>query len=130
MLKKNEIIQLEIDSITNEGNGVGRYDGMAVFVPFTAIGDKISCRIVKLKKTFAYGIVEDIIDRSNDRIEPDCDTYKKCGGCSFRHISYEAELRAKQSFVKPVAIVTRHSILFAKRTANLSADFIQSVHTG
>lgn len=100
MLKKNEIVRLRIDGLTNEGNGVGRYDGMAVFVPFTAIGDEISCRIVKLKKTFAYGIVEGIIDPSKDRIEPDCETYRKCGGCSFRHMSYEAELRAKQNFVK------------------------------
>lgn len=99
-MKKNDIIKLKIDGITNEGSGVGRYEGMAVFVPFTAIGDEINCRIVKLKKTFAYGIVEDIINLSNDRIEPDCCTYKKCGGCSFRHISYEAELKAKQSFVK------------------------------
>lgn len=99
-MKKNDIIKLKIDGISNEGNGVGRYEGMAVFVPFTAIGDEINCRIVKLKKTFAYGIVEDIINPSNDRIEPDCCTYRKCGGCSFRHISYEAELKAKQSFVK------------------------------
>ncbi len=99
MLKKNEIIRLAIDGITNEGNGVGRYEGMAVFVPFTAIGDEISCKIVKLKKTFAYGIIDKIITPSKDRIEPDCCTYKKCGGCSFRHMSYEAELKAKQSFV-------------------------------
>lgn len=100
MLKKNEIINLKIDGITSEGNGVGRYDGIAVFVPFTAIGDNISCKIVKIKKTFAYGIIDNIITPSKDRIEPDCGTYKKCGGCSFRHMSYEAELRAKQNFVK------------------------------
>lgn len=99
MLRKNELIKLKIDGITNEGNGVGRYEGMAVFVPFTAIGDEISCKIVKLKKTFAYGIIDKIITPSKDRIEPDCCTYKKCGGCSFRHMSYEAELKAKQSFV-------------------------------
>lgn len=99
MLKKNEIIRLTIDGITNEGNGVGRYEGMAVFVPYTAIGDEISCKIVKLKKTFAYGIIDKIIIPSKDRIESDCCTYKKCGGCSFRHMSYEAELKAKQSFV-------------------------------
>lgn len=99
MLKKNEIIRLKIDGITNEGNGVGRYEGMAVFVPFTALGDEISCKIVKLKKTFAYGIIDEIITPSKERIEPDCSAYKKCGGCSFRHMSYEAELKAKQGFV-------------------------------
>lgn len=99
-MKKNEIIKLKIEGITNEGNGVGRHEGMAVFVPFTGVGDEINCRIVKLKKTYAYGIIDSIITPSKDRIEPDCCTYKKCGGCSFRHISYDAELKAKQSFVK------------------------------
>lgn len=99
-MKKNDIIKLKIDGLTNEGNGVGRHEGMAVFVPFTAIGDEINCRIVKLKKSYAYGIIESIITESKDRTEPDCCTYKKCGGCSFRHISYEAELKAKQSNVQ------------------------------
>lgn len=99
-MKKNDIIKLKIDGITNEGNGVGRHEGMAVFVPFTAIGDEINCRIVKLKKSYAYGIIDSIITESKDRTEPDCCTYKKCGGCSFRHISYKAELKAKQRNVQ------------------------------
>lgn len=45
MLKKNEIIRLEISGMTNEGNGVGKHEGIAVFVPFTVIGDVIECRI-------------------------------------------------------------------------------------
>ena len=98
-MKKNDIIKLKIDGMTNEGNGVGRYEGMAVFVPFTAIGDEINCRIVKLKKTYAYGIIEELMKPSKDRISAECSTYKKCGGCSFRHISYDAELSIKQSFV-------------------------------
>ena len=99
-MKKNDVIKLKIDSITNEGNGVGRFVGMAVFVPFTAIGDEIDCRIVKLKKTYAYGIIERVLTPSSDRILAECSTYKKCGGCSFRHLKYEAELEAKQNFVK------------------------------
>ena len=50
MLKKNEIIRLEISGMTNEGNGVGKHEGIAVFVPFTVIGDVIECRIVKVCK--------------------------------------------------------------------------------
>ncbi len=99
-MRKNDIIKLKIYSITNEGSGVGRYEGMAVFVPFTAIGDEIDCRIVKLKKTYAYGIVDRILTPSKDRISVECSTYKKCGGCSFRHLKYEAELESKQNFVK------------------------------
>ena len=59
MLKKNEIIRLEISGMTNEGNGVGKHEGIAVFVPFTVIGDVIECRIVKVCKTYCYGIIEE-----------------------------------------------------------------------
>ena len=47
-MNKNDIVRLEITALTSEGNGVGRYEGMAVFVPYTAVGDVIECRIVKL----------------------------------------------------------------------------------
>ena len=100
MLKKNEIITLEITGITNEGNGVGRYDQIAVFVPFTAIGDVISCKIVKVCKSYCYGIISQYIVKSQRRVSPDCEVFGKCGGCSFRHFSYEEELKVKQSFVE------------------------------
>ena len=99
MIKKNDIVRLTITALTNEGNGVGRHDGMAVFVPFTAVGDEIDCKILKVNKTVAYGKVEGIITPGESRITPDCPVYNKCGGCSFRHITYEAELLAKQGFV-------------------------------
>lgn len=98
-MKKNEIVRLEITGLTQEGNGVGRFEGMAVFVPFAAVGDVINTRIVKLKKTHAYGIIDSIETPSDSRIVSDCPSFSKCGGCSFRHIDYKAELAAKQSFV-------------------------------
>lgn len=104
---KNDIIPLEITALTNEGSGVGHFreegndgKGMAVFVPFTAVGDVISCRIVKVLKSYAYGRVEAIITPSADREENTCPVYGRCGGCCFRHITYEAELRAKEGFVR------------------------------
>lgn len=99
-MKKNDIVTLEITSITNEGSGVARYDGMAVFVPLTAVGDVIEARILKVHKTYAYAKIERIITPSADRIENDCPVFKKCGGCVFRHISYAAELRAKEQIVR------------------------------
>lgn len=100
MLKKNDVVTLEITGMTNEGNGVGRFDGIAVFVPLTAVGDVISCRIVKTLKSFCYGIIEEIISPSESRIEPDCEVFSKCGGCAFRHFGYDEELRIKQGFVE------------------------------
>lgn len=99
-MKKNDIIDLEITSLTSEGSGIGRYDGMAVFVPFTAVGDVISCRILKVLKSYAYGKIESIITPSPSRIVNDCLVFGRCGGCVYRHISYSAELAAKEQIVR------------------------------
>lgn len=98
-MNKNDIIDLEITAVSSEGAGIGRYDGKAVFVPFTAIGDKISARILKDKKNLAFGKVERLLTPSEDRIAPDCPSFSKCGGCVWRHISYEAECRIKENKV-------------------------------
>ena len=100
MLKKNEIIRLEISGMTNDGNGVGKHEGIAVFVPFTVIGDVIECRIVKVCKTYCYGIIENIVSGSVERTKNDCPVYSRCGGCCFRHMSYEEECRVKEQFIK------------------------------
>lgn len=99
-MRKNDTIRIEITGMTNEGNGVGRFEGMAVFVPLTAIGDVIDCRIVKLAKSYCYGIIEQIITPSVHRCEAGCEAFTKCGGCAFRHFSYEEELRVKLDFVR------------------------------
>lgn len=100
MLEKNQFITAEITGITSEGNGVCRADGMAVFVPDTATGDTARIKIVKVLKSYAYGIADEIITPSPDRILPDCSVYKKCGGCTFRHIDYKAECKIKNDIVK------------------------------
>ena len=101
-MKKNDLIELEITDVTLQGSGVGRYEGMAVFVPMTAVGDRIICRIVKVQKSFCFGITDTIITPSDDRAVRGCDVYSKCGGCLFRHISYEAEAVLKQRSVREI----------------------------
>ena len=68
-------------------------------VPMSAVGDKLSVRIVKVQKNLCYGIIEEILTPSPMRIEPDCPVYKKCGGCSLRHIRYDEECRLKNRIV-------------------------------
>lgn len=99
MLSKNQYIELEIIDIASDGNGVGKYKGMAIFVPNTAIGDFLDVKIIKVLKNCAYGMVEAITTASTDRIPADCSVYKPCGGCQLRHISYESELKLKQNWV-------------------------------
>lgn len=100
VIKKNDIVRLTVTDVTLEGDGVGRHEGMAVFVPGCAVGDEIECRIVKVLKNRAYGKPEKTIAYSPDRKDRGCGVKKTCGGCVFRNISYEAELKLKQAAVK------------------------------
>ena len=99
-IKKNDRINLKIESCSSNGSGVGRYNGMAVFVPATAVGDEITAHILKVKKSYAFAKAESIINPSDDRITPECPVYLRCGGCVFSHMSYNAEKEIKSGHVK------------------------------
>ncbi|MDR1565587.1 MAG: 23S rRNA (uracil(1939)-C(5))-methyltransferase RlmD [Oscillospiraceae bacterium] len=96
MLKKNEIITLKIDSLTSEASGVGRHEGMAVFVHNAAPQELVEAKIIKTSKNYAIGKIEQVLEPSPHRIQPDCPLFGRCGGCDYRHISYSAELEAKE----------------------------------
>ena len=99
-MKKNDRIHMTITDCTLSGSGVGHADGMAVLVPAAAVGDAAEVQIVKVNKTFAFGRLVSIMTPSPDRIENDCPAFPQCGGCLFRHISYDAELRLKEKQVR------------------------------
>ena len=61
-MQKNEEIIIDITDITDEGSGVGRYEGMAVFVPMTAVGDRVRAKLLKVKKNCAYARAEEIAE--------------------------------------------------------------------
>lgn len=100
MLKKNQILTLTINGMTFAGFGVAHYSGeelsrFAVFIQNAIEGDVIKCRIVKVQKTYAYGIIEEILEPSPARIKPKCGVFEKCGGCVYLNATYEEELRYK-----------------------------------
>ena len=98
-LIKNKEYELTIDSIGGNGNGVGRIDGFVVFVPATAAGDRIRAKIIKVTKSYAVGKLSEILSPSKDRCAVKCSVASKCGGCSFCHISYEAECTLKKQMI-------------------------------
>lgn len=101
MLRKNDIVRLSITSATAEGSGVGKTEeGIAVFVPLSAVGDELDVRILKVKKTYAFGKTEKIITPSPRRTQPDCPCFNQCGGCVWRHIDYDEECRVKSMKVE------------------------------
>ena len=99
-LRKNDLIDIDITGMTAQGAGVGHWEGMAVFTPLTAPGDRARVRVVKVAKSYAFGRLEELLSPSPDRVEPDCPCFAQCGGCCYRHIRYEAELNIKEARVR------------------------------
>ena len=94
--KKNELIILEITDLTEEGQGVGKSDGLVFFVKDSVMGDVVEARILKVKKNYAYAKVEKLLEASPYRVTPLCSVAGKCGGCQLQHLSYEKELAWKE----------------------------------
>ncbi len=99
-MQKNDKVKLDITAMSADGNGIGKVDSMVVFVPMTAVGDTVEAHIIKVTKSYAVGKLERILTESEDRIENDCSVFKQCGGCVYRHISYEAECEIKRRRVE------------------------------
>ena len=94
--KKNDFVVLEITDLTEEGQGVGKCDGLVFFVKGTVMGDLVEAKILKVKKNYAYAKVEKLLEASPYRITPLCPVAGKCGGCQLQHLSYEKELAWKE----------------------------------
>lgn len=99
-MEKNDMVEIEITGMTDDGSGVGRADGIAVFVPYTIIGERIRALILKVNKTYAFGKLTDIIKPSEHRIKSMCPHFYKCGGCQLMHMDYQSELEYKKQKVE------------------------------
>ena len=97
--KKNTVHPLDITGYTAEGLGVARLEGRVVFVPYTIVGERWMVRLEKVNKTVAWGRGVELLRPSPERVEGDCPLFGRCGGCQFRHMTYEEELRAKRQRV-------------------------------
>ncbi len=92
-MNKNDVVQLTIEDLTQEGLGIGHADGLTVFVKDTVIGDAARVKIIKMKKTYAFGRLEEIISPSPFRVQPLCPSARACGGCQIQMMDYPAQLR-------------------------------------
>jgi len=100
VLENNKEYIVKIESLGYEGEGVAKIDRYPIFIPGALKGEKVKTEIIKAKKKYAYGKLKEIIEKSNERKEPECDNYKKCGGCTLMHLSYEGQLDFKFDRVK------------------------------
>lgn len=100
MALKNSCHKVNITSINSSGFGVCRVDGVVCFVAGGVTGDELLIKIIKSKKNYNIGKIEEIITPSPKRQENDCSVFKKCGGCCYRHVKYSDELLIKETGVR------------------------------
>lgn len=99
-VEKNKEYILEIIDNGFQGEGIAKIDNFTIFIPNAIKGEKVKALIVKVLSSHAFGKILEILEPSKERVEPDCATYKRCGGCSLRHVKYKETLKMKQNAVK------------------------------
>ena len=96
VVTEGQTVELEITDMTDDGKGLGRLSGLAIFVAGAVPGDKVSARITRLKKRYAFAETITLLEASAARVQPPCPYYKDCGGCSMLELSYDEQLRIKR----------------------------------
>ena len=99
-IQKNDELELVIEDITTEGEGVGKVDGLALFVKDAIIGDRVKVKVMKMKKSYGYARLMEILEPSPARTEPVCPIARQCGGCQIQHMKYDEQLKYKENKVK------------------------------
>ena len=99
-VEKNKEYIVDIIDNGYEGEGIAKIDGFTIFIPNAIKREKIKVLIVKVLTSHAFGKIIEVIKKSEHRIEEDCSTYKRCGGCNLRHIDYEETLNIKHNTVQ------------------------------
>ena len=100
MIHVGSTLEIRIEDISNEGHGIGKAEGMALFVRDTLPGDLVRVHVSKLKKNYGFAEKLLLVEPSPDRILAACPFSTDCGGCSFQQLSYNAQLKTKEKQVR------------------------------
>ncbi len=99
MASVGDLVRLSIERIVPGGDGLGHHDGLAVFVPMTAPGDELVARVDQVKPGYLRCEMVELLSPGPGRVDPACPLYGECGGCNLMHLTYKAQLEAKQDIV-------------------------------
>ncbi len=98
--KKNDLVQVQIEDMSDTGEGIGKTDGFTWFVKDAVIGDVVEAKVMKTKKTYGFARLMQVIKPSDCRITPRCPSARQCGGCQLQAMSYEEQLKFKENKVR------------------------------
>ncbi len=122
-IQKNEEYIVEIIDNGFQGEGIAKIDGFTIFIPNAIKGEKVKIIIVKVLSSHAFGKIIEIINKSPQRTESDCTTYKRCGGCNLRHIKYKETLKIKQNAVQSLVNKTLKNKNEVKETVGMENPY-------
>ncbi len=122
-VKKNKEYIVDIIDQGYEGEGISKIEGYTIFIPGVIKGEKAKILIVKVNKTHAFGKVLEILKKAEVRMESDCSTYKRCGGCNLRHMNYNATLEFKREKVQNLVNKTLKEKIEVSHTVGMENPF-------
>ena len=122
-VEKNK--EYEVDIIDNgyDGEGIAKIDDFTIFINGAIKGEKCRILIVKVNKSFAFGKLLEVIKKSEERVDSDCSTYKRCGGCSLRHIKYNETLNLKRNMVQNLVNKTLNNSIEVKDVIGMDKPY-------
>ena len=123
MIEKNKEYIVEIIDAGYKGEGIAKIDDFAIFIPNAIKGEKIKIKIIKVLTSYAFGKIIEIIEPSKNRLESDCSTYKRCGGCNLRHVKYDETLKIKQNLVQSLVNKTLKNKIKVKETIGMENPY-------
>ncbi|NLK28331.1 MAG: 23S rRNA (uracil(1939)-C(5))-methyltransferase RlmD, partial [Clostridiales bacterium] len=100
VVKKNDLIEILIEDIGSNGEGIGKYQGYTLFVKDTTVGDRALVKVMKTGKTYGFARLIEIKESSPYRVQPRCPIAAQCGGCQLQHMNYERQLEYKEDKVR------------------------------
>ena len=122
-VEKNKEYEVEIIDNGFEGEGIAKFNDFTIFIPGAIKGEKCKILIIKVNKTFAFGKLLEVLEKSKYRVQADCSTYKRCGGCSLRHIQYEETLKIKRDMVQNLVNKTLNTKLLVNKTIGMEKPY-------
>ena len=99
-VKQGDSIAVQITGLGSSGEGVGKYEGFTVFVQGALPQETVQATVTLVKKSYAVGRLDAVLEASAERVEPLCPVYKECGGCQLQHLSYKGQLECKRQQVQ------------------------------
>ncbi|MBX3462347.1 MAG: class I SAM-dependent RNA methyltransferase [Planctomycetes bacterium] len=99
-------LELTVERLGFGGSAIARHDGLTVFVPFAAPGDRVRAEVVEHGKGFVRARLVEVLAPGPDRVAPRCRHFGDCGGCQFQHVAYPAQVAAKGEFVRDALVRT------------------------